>query len=211
MDSNIGKKLDGRYELLELIGVGGMADIYRAKDLEEDRIVAVKILKTEFAGSDEFLRRFRNESKAIALLSHPNIVKIYDVGFTDKVQFIVMEYVDGVTLTDYIEQQGLLKWRDAVHFTVQILRALQHAHDRGIVHRDVKSSNVMLLRDGTIKVMDFGIARFNHRFCALYKPRAGARRHHRRAQRHLLRGRCALRNAYGQEAVRRRQPHVHST
>ena len=161
MDSNIGKKLDGRYELLELIGVGGMADIYRAKDIEEDRVVAVKILKTEFAGSDEFLRRFRNESKAIALLSHPNIVKIYDVGFTEKVQFIVMEYVDGITLTDYIEQQGVLKWRDAVHFTVQILKALQHAHDRGIVHRDVKSSNVMLLRDGTIKVMDFGIARFN--------------------------------------------------
>ena len=161
MDSNIGKKLDGRYELLELIGVGGMAEIYRAKDLEEDRIVAVKILKTELADSDEFLRRFRNESKAIALLSHPNIVKIYDVGFTDRVQYIVMEYVDGITLTDYIEQQGLLKWRDAVHFVVQILRALQHAHDHGIVHRDVKSSNIMLLRDGTIKVMDFGIARFN--------------------------------------------------
>ncbi len=161
MDSNIGKKLDGRYELLELIGVGGMADIYRAKDIEEDRIVAVKILKTEFAGSDEFLRRFRNESKAIALLSHPNIVKIYDVGFTEKVQFIVMEYVDGITLTDYIEQQGVLKWRDSIHFTVQILKALQHAHDRGIVHRDVKSQNVMLLSDGTIKVMDFGIARFN--------------------------------------------------
>ena len=138
-----------------------MADIYRARDIVEDRIVAVKILKTEFAGSDEFLRRFRNESKAIALLSHPNIVKIYDVGFTDKVQFIVMEYVDGITLTDYIEQQGVLKWRDAVHFTVQILKALQHAHDRGIVHRDIKSSNVMLLSDGTIKVMDFGIARFN--------------------------------------------------
>lgn len=161
MDNNIGKRLDGRYELLELIGVGGMADIYRARDIQEDRIVAVKILKTEFAGSDEFLRRFRNESKAIALLSHPNIVKIYDVGFTDKVQFIVMEYVDGITLTDYIEQQGVLKWRDALHFTVQVLKALQHAHDRGIVHRDVKSSNVMLLRDGTIKVMDFGIARFN--------------------------------------------------
>lgn len=161
MDSNIGKKLDGRYELLELIGVGGMADIYQARDIEEDRIVAVKILKTEFAGSDEFLRRFRNESKAIALLSHPNIVKIYDVGFTEKVQFIVMEYVDGITLTDYIEQQSVLKWRDSVHFTVQILKALQHAHDRGIVHRDVKSQNVMLLRDGTIKVMDFGIARFN--------------------------------------------------
>lgn len=161
MDNNIGKRLDGRYELLELIGVGGMADIYRARDIQEDRIVAVKILKTEFAGSDEFLRRFRNESKAIALLSHPNIVKIYDVGFSDKVQFIVMEYVDGITLTDYIEQQGVLKWRDAVHFTIQVLRALQHAHDRGIVHRDVKSSNIMLLRDGTIKVMDFGIARFN--------------------------------------------------
>lgn len=161
MDNNIGKKLDGRYELLELIGVGGMADIYRAMDTQEDRIVAVKILKTEFAGSEEFLRRFRNESKAIALLSHPNIVKIYDVGFTDKVQFIVMEYVDGITLADYIEQQGVLKWRDSVHFIVQVLRALQHAHDRGIVHRDVKSSNVMLLRDGTIKVMDFGIARFN--------------------------------------------------
>lgn len=161
MDNNIGKKLDGRYELLELIGVGGMADIYRAKDIQEDRIVAVKILKTEYAGSEEFLRRFRNESKAIALLSHPNIVKIYDVGFTDKVQFIVMEYVDGITLSDYIEQQGVLKWRDAVHFTVQVLKALQHAHDRGIVHRDIKSSNIMLLRDGTIKVMDFGIARFN--------------------------------------------------
>lgn len=161
MDKNIGKRLDGRYELLELIGVGGMADIYKAKDITEDKIVAVKILKNEFAASEDFLRRFRNESKAIALLSHPNIVKIYDVGFTDKIQYIVMEYIDGITLTEYIERQGVLKWRDAVHFTVQILRALQHAHDRGIVHRDIKSQNVMLLADGTIKVMDFGIARFN--------------------------------------------------
>jgi len=161
MDKNIGKKLDGRYELIELIGVGGMADIYKAKDLTEDRTVAVKILKNEFAASEDFLRRFRNESKAIALLSHPNIVKIFDVGFTEKIQYIVMEYIDGITLTEYIERQGVLKWRDAVHFTVQILRALQHAHDRGIVHRDIKSQNVMLLSDGTIKVMDFGIARFN--------------------------------------------------
>ncbi|MBQ7834719.1 MAG: Stk1 family PASTA domain-containing Ser/Thr kinase [Ruminiclostridium sp.] len=161
MDKNIGKKLDGRYELLELIGVGGMADIYKAKDVTEDRTVAVKILKNEFAASEDFLRRFRNESKAIALLSHPNIVKIYDVGFTDKIQYIVMEYIDGITLTEYIERQGVLKWRDAVHFITQILRALQHAHDRGIVHRDVKSQNVMLLSDGKIKVMDFGIARFN--------------------------------------------------
>ncbi|MGN0578040.1 MAG: Stk1 family PASTA domain-containing Ser/Thr kinase, partial [Ruminiclostridium sp.] len=161
MDKNIGKKLDNRYELLELIGVGGMADIYKAMDIIEERIVAVKILKNEFAASEDFLRRFRNESKAIALLSHPNIVKIYDVGFTDKIQYIVMEYIDGITLTEYIERQGVLKWRDAVHFTLQILRALQHAHDRGIVHRDIKSQNVMLLADGTIKVMDFGIARFN--------------------------------------------------
>lgn len=161
MDNNIGKKLDGRYELLELIGVGGMADIYKAKDITEDRIVAVKILKTEFVGSEDFIRRFRNESKAIALLSHPNIVKIYDVGFTDKLQFIVMEYIDGITLTEYIEKEGVLKWKDVVHFTMQILKALQHAHDRGIVHRDIKPQNVMLLSNGTIKVMDFGIARFN--------------------------------------------------
>lgn len=161
MDNNIGKKLDGRYELLELIGVGGMADIYKARDITEDRIVAVKILKNEFVGSEDFIRRFRNESKAIALLSHPNIVKIYDVGFTEKLQFIVMEYIDGITLTEYISKQGVLKWKDVVHFAMQILKALQHAHDRGIVHRDIKPQNVMLLSDGTIKVMDFGIARFN--------------------------------------------------
>jgi len=161
MDNNIGKRLDGRYELLELIGVGGMADIYKARDMVEDKIVAAKILKNELAESEDFLRRFRNESKAIALLSHPNIVKIFDVGFSEKVQFIVMEYIDGITLTEYIERQGVLKWRDALHFVTQILRALQHAHDRGIVHRDIKSQNVMLLSDGTIKVMDFGIARFN--------------------------------------------------
>ena len=161
MDNNIGKKLDGRYELLELIGVGGMADIYKAKDITEDRTVAVKIMKNEFIGSEDFIRRFRNESKAIALLSHPNIVKIFDVGFTEKLQFIVMEYIDGITLTDYITKHGVLKWKDVVHFTMQILKALQHAHDRGIVHRDIKPQNVMLLEDGTIKVMDFGIARFN--------------------------------------------------
>ena len=161
MDKNIGKKLDNRYELTELIGVGGMADIYKATDITENKTVAVKILKNEFAKSEDFLRRFRNESKAIALLSHKNIVKIYDVGFTEKIQYIVMEYIDGITLTEYIERQGVLKWQDAVHFTTQILRALQHAHDRGIVHRDIKSQNVMLLADGTIKVMDFGIAHFN--------------------------------------------------
>lgn len=160
MDKNIGRKLDGRYEITELIGIGGMADVYKAVDIIDDRIVAVKILKTEFSDNEDFIRRFRNESKAIAVLSHPNIVKIYDVGFTDRIQFIVMEYIDGITLKEFIDQQGVLKWKDSIHFIIQILRALQHAHDRGIVHRDIKPQNIMLFPDGTIKVMDFGIARF---------------------------------------------------
>lgn len=161
MDLNIGRKLDGRYEIVELIGIGGMAHVYKAVDLMEDKVVAVKILKTEFAESEEFLRRFRNESKAIAVLSHPNIVKIYDVGFSDEINFIVMEYIDGITLKEFMEQQKVLRWKDALHFISQILRALQHAHDRGIVHRDIKPQNIMLFSDGSIKVMDFGIARFS--------------------------------------------------
>ena len=160
MDKNIGKKIDGRYEITELIGVGGMADVYKANDLLENRVVAVKILKNEFADNEDFVRRFRNESKAIAVLSHPNIVKVFDVGFSDKLQFIVMEYIDGITLKEFMEQQGVLKWKDTVHFIIQILKALQHAHDRGIVHRDIKRQNIMLFPDGQIKVMDFGIARF---------------------------------------------------
>ena len=123
MDKNIGRKLDGRYEITELIGVGGMADVYKATDILEDRTVAVKILKNEFADNEEFVRRFRNESKAIAVLSHPNIVKIYDVGFTEKIQFIVMEYIDGITLKEFMEQQGVIKWKDCIHFIIQILRA----------------------------------------------------------------------------------------
>ena len=159
-DKNIGKKLDGRYEITELIGEGGMADVYRATDTVDHKTVAVKILKKEFAENEEFLRRFRNESKAIAVLSHPNIVKVYDVGFSDRIQFIVMEYIDGITLNEYMEQEGPLNWKDAVHFILQILRALQHAHSKGIVHRDIKPQNIMMLKDGTIKVMDFGIAKF---------------------------------------------------
>ena len=161
MDNYIGKRLDGRYEITELIGMGGMADVYKAVDIMEDRTVAVKILKNEFSENEEFIRRFRNESKAIAVLSHPNIVKIYDVGFSDEVQYIVMEYINGITLKEFIEQQGVLRWKDALHFTIQVLKALQHAHDRGIVHRDIKPQNIMLFTDGTIKVMDFGIARFS--------------------------------------------------
>ena len=159
-DKYIGKKLDGRYEIQELIGVGGMANVYKAHDRAANRTVAVKILRDEYLSNEELLRRFKNESKAIAVLSHPNIVKVYDVIFADKVYAIVMEYIDGITLKEYIEQQHVLKWKEAVHFTVQILRALQHAHDKGIVHRDIKPQNIMLLEDGTIKMMDFGIARF---------------------------------------------------
>lgn len=160
MDKNIGKKLDGRYEITELIGVGGMADVYKGVDVIDNKAVAIKILKKEFAENEEFLRRFRNESKAIAVLSHPNIVKIYDVGFSDKIQYIVMEYIDGITLKEYIEEERVLTWKDTVHFLIQILRALQHAHDKGIVHRDIKPQNIMMFTDGTIKVMDFGIAKF---------------------------------------------------
>jgi len=162
MDKYTGKRLDGRYEIQELIGVGGMAMVYKAHDNLDDKTVAIKILKDEFLGNEEFIRRFKNESKAIAVLSHPNIVKVYDVSFGDRIQYIVMEYIDGITLKEYIGQQNAIPWKEAVHFTVQILQALQHAHEKGIVHRDVKPQNIMLLQDGTIKVTDFGIARINN-------------------------------------------------
>ncbi|MVB12905.1 Serine/threonine-protein kinase PrkC [Caprobacter fermentans] len=161
MDKYTGKRLDGRYEIHELVGVGGMAVVYRAYDTIDDRAVAVKILKDEFLGNEEFIRRFKNESKAIAVLSHPNIVKVFDVSFGDRIQYIVEEYIDGITLKEYLDQQKRIKWKEAIHFSVQILRALQHAHEKGIVHRDIKPQNIMLLQDGTIKVTDFGIARFS--------------------------------------------------
>lgn len=161
MDKYIGKRLDGRYEIHELIGVGGMANVYRCTDTIDDREVAIKILKDEYLNNEEFIRRFKNESKAIAMLSHPNIVKVYDVSFGDMIQYIVMEYIDGITLKEYIDRQGIIEWKDALHLATQILKALQHAHECGIVHRDIKPQNIMLLQDGTIKVTDFGIARFS--------------------------------------------------
>ncbi len=161
MDNFCGKRLDGRYEIREIIGVGGMAVVYKAYDNIDDRIVAIKILKDEYLSNEEFKRRFKNESKAVAVLSHPNIVRVYNVSFGDRIQYIVMEYVDGITLKEYIEQQGVVSWKEAVHFMGQILAALQHAHDKGIVHQDIKPQNILLLQDGTIKVTDFGIARFS--------------------------------------------------
>ena len=160
LDKYIGKRLDKRYEIKELIGVGGMAVVYSAFDILEERTVAIKILKDEFLENKDFIRRFKNESKTIAMLSHPNIVKIFDVSLGDKIQYIVMEYVDGITLKDFIEKQKRVKWKDAIFFTGQILSALSHAHSKGIIHRDIKPQNIMLLRNGTIKVTDFGIAKF---------------------------------------------------
>lgn len=162
MDKYVGKKLDGRYEIRELIGIGGMANVYRCYDTIDDREVAIKILKDEFLNNEEFIRRFKNESKAIAVLSHPNIVKVYDVSFGDMIQYIVMEYIDGITLKEYISQQNVLTWKETVHLITQVLAALSHAHSKGVVHRDIKPQNMMLLSDGTIKVTDFGIARFSN-------------------------------------------------
>ena len=161
MDNYVGKRLDGRYEVQEIIGVGGMSVVYKAYDNVDDRIVAIKILKDEFLNNEEFKRRFKNESKAIALLSHENIVRVYDVNFGEKLQYIVMEYIDGITLKEYINKQNSITWNDAVYFMTQILRAVQHAHDKGIVHRDIKPQNIILSPNGTLKVTDFGIARFS--------------------------------------------------
>ena len=161
MDTNdkyIGKMLDDRYEILEVIGEGGMAIVYRALDHRLNRDVAVKIMRDEMAADEEFRRRFCTESHAVAMLSHPNIVAVYDVSHNDNVEYIVMELVDGITLKQYIERKGVVAWKEVVHFTKQISKALAHAHELGIIHRDIKPQNIMLLRDGTIKVGDFGIA-----------------------------------------------------
>ena len=150
MENYVGKRLDGRYEIQDIIGVGGMAVVYKAYDSIDDRIVAIKVLKEEYLADEGYRRRFKNESKAIAILSHPNIVKVYDVSFGDRLQYIVMEHVEGITLKEYIEQCGVVNWNEALFFVIQILRALQHAHDKGIVHRDIKPHNIMLLDNGLI-------------------------------------------------------------
>ncbi len=154
----IGTLLDDRYEILETIGEGGMALVFRALDHRLNRYVAVKIMREEMAKDEEFRRRFCAESHAVAMLSNPNIVAVYDVSHSDEREFIVMELISGITLKQYIDKKGALDWKEVVHFTKQITRALAHAHERGIIHRDIKPQNIMLLRDGTLKVADFGIA-----------------------------------------------------
>lgn len=158
MDKYLGTMLDDRYEILEVIGTGGMAVVYKAMCHRLNRYVAVKILRDELANDEEFRQRFQTEAQAVAMLSHPNIVSVYDVSHSDDVEYIVMELIEGVTLMQYMKKKGALGWKEALHFAVQISKALEHAHEKGIVHRDIKPQNIMILKDGTIKVADFGIA-----------------------------------------------------
>ena len=174
MDQYIGRLLDGRYEILEVIGTGGMAVVYKARCHRLNRLVAIKILKDEFARDEEFRRRFRAEGQAVAMLSHPNIVQVYDVSSSDNANFIVMELIDGISLKQYMEKKGSLNWKETLHFAMQIATGLEHAHSRGIVHRDIKPHNVMVLKNGSVKVMDFGIARVMSKSNTLTKEALGS-------------------------------------
>ena len=157
-DKYIGMVFDDRYMVQELIGEGGMSVVYKGQDLRLNRSVAIKIMRDEMAADEEFRRAFCSEAHAVAMLSNPNIVAVYDVSRSDEIEYIVMELVDGITLRQYMDRRGALQWREVLHFTRQIARALSHAHERGIIHRDIKPQNIMMLRDGTVKVEDFGIA-----------------------------------------------------
>ena len=174
MDQYIGRLLDNRYEILEIIGTGGMAVVYKARCHRLNRLVAIKILKDEFSGDEEFRRRFRAEGEAVAMLSHPNIVQVYDVSTSDNANFMVMELIDGISLKQYMEKKGVLNWKETLHFSMQIAKGLEHAHGRGIVHRDIKPHNVMVLKNGSVKVMDFGIARVMNKSNTLTKEALGS-------------------------------------
>lgn len=173
-DKYIGRLLDGRYEILEVIGTGGMAVVYKARCHRLNRLVAIKILKDDLSQDEEFRRRFHAESQAVAMLSHPNIMSVYDVSTSDEADYIVMELIDGITLKQYMEKKGTLNWKETLHFSIQIAKALEHAHSRGIVHRDIKPHNVMVLKNGSIKVTDFGIARIMSNNNTLTKEALGS-------------------------------------
>ena len=174
MDKYIGRLLDNRYEILEVIGTGGMAVVYKARCHRLNRLVAVKILKDEYSQDEEFRRRFHAEGQAVAMLSHPNIVAVYDVSTADDADYIVMELIDGISLKQYMEKKGVLNWKEPLHFAVLIAKALEHAHSRGIVHRDIKPHNVMVLKNGSVKVADFGIARVMSKSNTLTKEALGS-------------------------------------
>ena len=173
-DKYIGRLLDGRYEILEVIGTGGMAVVYKARCHRLNRLVAIKILKDDLSQDEEFRRRFHAESQAVAMLSHPNIMSVYDVSTSDEADYIVMELIDGITLKQYMKKKGTLNWKETLHFSIQIAKALEHAHSRGIVHRDIKPHNVMVLKNGSIKVTDFGIARIMSNNNTLTKEALGS-------------------------------------
>ncbi len=173
-DKYIGRLLDNRYEILEIIGIGGMAMVYKARCHRLNRLVAIKILKDEYARDEEFRRRFHAEGQAVAMLSHPNIVSVYDVSTSSDANYIVMELIDGISLKQYMENQGVLSWKETLHFAMQIAKALGHAHSRGIVHRDIKPHNVMVLKNGSVKVTDFGIARVMSKSNTLTKEALGS-------------------------------------
>ena len=173
-DKYIGRLLDNRYEILEVIGTGGMAVVYKARCHRLNRLVAVKILKDEYSQDEEFRRRFHAEGQAVAMLSHPNIVSVYDVSTSPEADYIVMELVDGISLKQYMEKKGVLNWKETLHFSMQIAKALEHAHSRGIVHRDIKPHNVMVLKNGSVKVTDFGIARIMSKGNTLTKEALGS-------------------------------------
>jgi len=174
MDKYIGRLLDNRYEILEVIGTGGMAVVYKARCHRLNRLVAIKILKDDYSQDEEFRQRFHAESQAVAMLSHPNIVSIYDVSTSDDADYIVMELIDGISLKQYMEKKGVLNWKETLHFAIQIAKALDHAHSRGIVHRDIKPHNVMVLKNGSVKVADFGIARVMSQSNTLTKEALGS-------------------------------------
>ena len=173
-DKYIGRLLDGRYEILEAIGFGGMAVVYKARCHRLNRLVAIKILKDELSKDEEFRNRFHAESQAVAKLNHHNIMSVYDVSTHEGTDYIVMELIDGITLKQYMEKKGTLNWKETLHFAMQIAKALEHAHSQGIVHRDIKPHNVMVLKNGSVKVTDFGIARLMNQSNTLTKEALGS-------------------------------------